>query len=51
MIKAIGHWAARSGARNAYLQVEQQNARARDAYGRLGFVVHHNYRYLTAPTD
>jgi GNAT superfamily N-acetyltransferase len=51
MIHSLGHWAARRGARNAYLQVAQQNTGAHDAYGRLGFVVHHSYRYLTAPTD
>jgi GNAT superfamily N-acetyltransferase len=51
MIHALGHWAARRGARNAYLQVAQQNTGTRDAYGRLGFVVHHSYRYLHAPTD
>ena len=50
MIHALGHWAARRGARNAYLQVAQQNTGTRDAYGRLGFVLHHSYRYLQAPT-
>lgn len=50
MMRALGHWAARQGARNAYLQVAQQNTGAHDAYGRLGFVRHHSYRYLAAPT-
>lgn len=49
MMRALGHWAARGGARNAYLQVAQDNHAAHDAYGRLGFVRHHSYRYLTAP--
>ena len=49
MMRALGHWAARKGARNAYLQVAQENAAAHDAYGRLGFVDHHSYRYLAAP--
>ena len=50
MMRALGHWAARRGARNAYLQVAQENTGAHDAYGRLGFVRHHSYRYLEAPT-
>lgn len=49
MMRALGHWAARRGARNAYLQVAQENTGAHDAYGRLGFVRHHSYRYLAAP--
>lgn len=49
MMRALGHWAARQGARNAYLQIAQQNTGAHDAYGRLGFVRHHSYRYLEAP--
>lgn len=49
MVRALGHWGARQGARNAYLQVAQQNVDAHVAYGRLGFVPHHSYRYLTAP--
>lgn len=50
MMRALGHWAARRGARNAYLQVAQENSGAHDAYGQLGFVRHHSYRYLEAPT-
>ena len=50
MMRALGHWAARQGARHAYLQVAQENTGAHDAYGRLGFVRHHSYRYLAAPT-
>ena len=49
MMRALGHWAARRGARDTYLQVAQENTRAHDAYGRLGFVRHHSYRYLAAP--
>lgn len=49
MMRALGHWAARRGARYAYLQVAQENRGAHDAYERLGFVLHHSYRYLTAP--
>lgn len=42
----LGHWAARLGARNAYLQVESANAGAIAAYESLGFVRHHDYLYL-----
>jgi GNAT superfamily N-acetyltransferase len=49
MMRALGHWSARQGARNAYLQVAQTNAEAHEAYARLGFVLHHSYRYLAAP--
>lgn len=49
MMRALGHWAARRGARYAYLQVAQENRSAHEAYGRLGFVLHHSYRYLQAP--
>ena len=50
MMRALGHWAARQGARHVYLQVAQENAAAHEAYGRLGFVFHHSYRYLEAPS-
>lgn len=49
MMRGLGHWAARLAARYAYLQVAQENAGAHAAYGRLGFVLHHSYRYLQAP--
>jgi predicted GNAT family acetyltransferase len=45
------HWAGAKGARNAYLQVAQENTNAHQAYQRLGFRLHHSYRYLRpAPT-
>lgn len=50
MVRSLGHWAARRGARYAYLQVAAENSGAHAAYGRLGFVKHHSYRYLAAPT-
>lgn len=50
MMRALGHWAARQGARYAYLQVAEQNQAAQQAYARLGFVQHHSYRYLAAPS-
>ncbi|HET9872429.1 MAG TPA: GNAT family N-acetyltransferase [Propionibacteriaceae bacterium] len=46
VILTSGHWAARQGARNVYLQVAAANATAHEAYGRLGFRLHHSYRYL-----
>ena len=49
MMRALGHWAARRGARYAYLQVAAENESAVAAYRRLGFVRHHAYRYLTPP--
>lgn len=47
---ALGHWAARLGARYVYLQVASENEPARLAYRRSGFVHHHSYLYLTAPS-
>ena len=49
IMRALGHWAARRGARYAYLQVATANTDARAAYGRLGFRPHHHYRYLVPP--
>lgn len=47
ILLALGHWAARRGARNAYLQVETANDTAHRAYAKQGFTLHHRYRYLT----
>lgn len=46
VLVALGHWGARRGARNVYLQVATDNALAHEAYARLGFAPHHSYRYL-----
>jgi N-acetylglutamate synthase len=46
MMSALGHWAARHGARYAYVQVATINEPAIAAYRRLGFVPHHSYLYL-----
>lgn len=46
MMTALGHWAARHGARYVYIQVATVNEPALAAYGRLGFVHHHRYIYL-----
>jgi len=49
VVRALGGWAARRGARWCYLQVETGNAPAHAAYERLGFVLHHRYHYLAPP--
>jgi len=43
-------WGASHGATTAYLQVRSDNQAALALYERLGFVTHHTYRYLAAPT-
>ncbi|HLL68005.1 MAG TPA: GNAT family N-acetyltransferase [Micromonosporaceae bacterium] len=43
IVGALAEWAARIGARRAYLQVEERNAAAVALYGRLGFDTHHRY--------
>lgn len=50
ILHSLGVWAARRGARSAYLQVATDNRAAQQAYERLGFVRHHDYHYL-APLD
>lgn len=50
VMRALGHWAARLGARSAYLQVAAENGSAIQAYERLGFALHHHYLYLAPPT-
>jgi N-acetylglutamate synthase len=44
-------WGAERGATTAYLQVLGDNTRAFALYDGLGFVPHHRYRYLAAPTS
>jgi N-acetylglutamate synthase len=50
MLKALGQWAARRGARYGYLQVASADTTAIAAYERLGFTRHHRYHYLAPPT-
>jgi GNAT superfamily N-acetyltransferase len=50
MMTALGHWAARRGARYTYLQVATANQPAITAYERLGFRRHHRYGYLRPPS-
>jgi GNAT superfamily N-acetyltransferase len=49
MAELLG-WGAERGATTAYLQVLGDNVRALALYDGLGFVPHHRYRYLAAPT-
>lgn len=49
VMNALGHWAARLGARYVYLQVATENEPAHRAYERLGFTLHHSYLYLAPP--
>ena len=46
IMMALGHWAARRGARYAYVQVDRKNEAALTLYQRLGFRPHHGYLYL-----
>ena len=50
VMNRLGHWAARRGARYAYLQVAAVNSEARAAYERMGFRRHHGYGYLAPPS-
>jgi ribosomal protein S18 acetylase RimI-like enzyme len=43
-------WGAERGATTAYLQTPVDNQGALALYDRVGFTVHHTYRYLRAPT-
>jgi N-acetylglutamate synthase len=45
----LGHWAARRGARYAYLQVDVANRVALTTYRRQGFTRHHGHLYLAPP--
>ncbi len=48
VMEAMLSWAAERGVTTAYLQVRADNAAGLAAYGRLGFLTHHAYRYLTS---
>ena len=49
LVLALGHWAARRGARYGYVQVAADSSAAAHVYARLGFAHHHSYRVLAAP--
>ena len=50
VLDALVGWGAERGATTAYLQTPQDNTDALSLYERLGFIVHHTYRYLQPPT-
>lgn len=50
VLDALFAWGAEQGATTAYLQTPQDNTAALSLYKRLGFTVHHTYRYLQPPT-
>jgi GNAT superfamily N-acetyltransferase len=45
VVLALAAWARERAGRWAYLQVAEENAAARSAYGRAGFSEHHRYHY------
>jgi GNAT superfamily N-acetyltransferase len=45
VVLALAAWARERAGRWAYLQVLEENAAARSAYGRAGFTEHHRYHY------
>ena len=49
VVRELVGWAAERGATTAYLQVRGDNPAALALYERLGFLTHHEYRYLRAP--
>jgi GNAT superfamily N-acetyltransferase len=51
MMARLGHWAARQGARYAYVQVATVNEAAVAAYTKLGFSPHHRYLYLAPAAE
>jgi RimJ/RimL family protein N-acetyltransferase len=48
---ALLTWAARHGARTAYLQVSADNSPALAIYRKLGFATLYTYHYRAAPGD
>jgi ribosomal protein S18 acetylase RimI-like enzyme len=46
---ALCRWGAEHGATRSYLQVEADNAAALALYEKLGYWIHHDYHYRSAP--
>jgi GNAT superfamily N-acetyltransferase len=49
ILAALAHWGQRHGARQAFLQVMEDNHPARTLYGRLGFRTVYSYHYRELP--
>ncbi|SDJ01419.1 Acetyltransferase (GNAT) family protein [Frankineae bacterium MT45] len=49
VMSALSQWGRSNGATRSYLQVMSDNAPAVTLYRRLGYWVHHDYRYRTDP--
>ena len=49
VMQELVRWAAERGATTTYLQTRGDNPAALALYDRLGFVTHHEYRYLAPP--
>jgi ribosomal protein S18 acetylase RimI-like enzyme len=49
VVQELLRWAAERGATTTYLQTRGDNPAALALYDRLGFVTHHEYRYLAPP--
>jgi N-acetylglutamate synthase len=50
IMTALGHWGARRGARYGYVEVACGDEKLREICTMLGFRVHHQCRFLAAPT-
>jgi ribosomal protein S18 acetylase RimI-like enzyme len=51
VMQELVRWVGERGATTTYLQTRGDNAAALALYDRLGFVTHHEYRYLAAPPE
>jgi N-acetylglutamate synthase len=50
IMMALGHWGARQGARYSYIEVGRGEDQLSTICVRLGFIVHHQCRFLTRPS-
>lgn len=49
VLHALAHWGQSQGAAQAYLQVMDNNEKARPLYNRAGFTTHYQYHYRQSP--
>jgi GNAT superfamily N-acetyltransferase len=49
IMAAVWEWGRERGANHSYLQVSAENVAAVGLYEKLGYWVHHDYRYRTEP--